>query len=240
MRILILTWEYPPHVVGGMGKHVMDLAPALVAEGFSITIMTPQLGGGPAQETDASGVHIVRVPVSPQEDSEFIAFVMAANREMELAALALQQQEGAFSLIHVHDWLVANAGVGLKRHWRVPLISTIHATERGRGRGTLTGSQAERINSLEWWLTYESWCVIVCSHFMANQIHDYFRTPDDKTVMIPNGIYIKPDPFPTQDDRQAFRRLYARDEQPLAYFVGRIVYEKGPSVLLAADRKSVV
>ena len=35
MRVLMLSWEYPPHIIGGMGKHVMDLAPALVKLGVT-------------------------------------------------------------------------------------------------------------------------------------------------------------------------------------------------------------
>ena len=34
MRVLMLSWEYPPHIVGGLGKHVAELAPALA--GFTL------------------------------------------------------------------------------------------------------------------------------------------------------------------------------------------------------------
>src|SRR6266487_915759 len=50
MRVLMLSWEFPPHVVGGMGKHVLDLAPALVQQGIEVHILTPLLRGGPPHE----------------------------------------------------------------------------------------------------------------------------------------------------------------------------------------------
>jgi hypothetical protein len=29
MRVLMLSWEYPPYVVGGLGKHTAELLPPL-------------------------------------------------------------------------------------------------------------------------------------------------------------------------------------------------------------------
>jgi glycosyltransferase involved in cell wall biosynthesis len=234
MRVLMLSWEYPPHIVGGMGKHVTELAPALASEGVELYLVTPQLRGGPAEETLDEGVHVLRVPVPPMEDYEFVSFVMQANREMELAAHALQEQMGGFDLIHAHDWLTSSAGANLKQTWRIPLVATIHATERGRGRGQLNNSHSERINHLEWWLTYEAWRVIICSQFMALEMCDYFHTPADKIDVVPNGVHLSPSPFANQREQLAFRRRFACDDQALVYYVGRVVYEKGPGVLLEA------
>ena len=32
MRVLMFSWEFPPHVVGGLGKHVAELAPGLAGQ----------------------------------------------------------------------------------------------------------------------------------------------------------------------------------------------------------------
>lgn len=239
MRILMLAWEYPPHVVGGMGKHVAELVPALAAEGVEVYVVTPWLRGGLQRETLPSGAHIIRVPTPPMEDYEFVSFVMQVDREMELAARTLHSEVGGFDLIHTHDWLGASVGVGLKQQWRVPLLATIHATERGRGRGQLLSTHAERINSLEWWLTYEAWRVVICSQFMAHELTNYFHIPVDKIDVIPNGVTISPSPFADEDERIAFRRRFADDDESLVYFVGRVVYEKGLSVLMDAWPKVV-
>jgi glycogen synthase len=113
-------------------------------------------------------------------------------------------------------------------------VATIHATERGRGRGYLGSVHAERINSLEWWLTYEAWRVIVCSHYMVAEIESYFATPPDKIDVVPNGVNVLPDPFAWSAERKAFRRRFAADSEAIVYYVGRVVYEKGLGVLLAA------
>src|SRR5919109_3913750 len=187
MRVLMLSWEYPPHIVGGMGKHVMDLTPALVEEGIEVHVVTPLLGGSAARETTDAGVHVHRVEAPHMELYDYVSFVRQTNVSLERAARAIQA-EGPFTLIHAHDWLVALAGTALKHVWRRPLIATIHATERGRGQGYVGNGQSEQINTMEWWLTYEAWRVIACSRFMAGQIHTYFNTPMDKIDVVPNGI----------------------------------------------------
>lgn len=234
MRVLMLSWEYPPHIVGGMGKHVMDLVAALAPQGIEIHVITPLLRGDVARETTAQGVHIHRVEPPRMEQYDYVSFVRETNAEMERAARGLQTEFGPFNLIHAHDWLVAPAAVALKHAWRRPLIATIHATERGRRQGYVSDGQSEDIDRLEWSLTYEAWRVIVCSRFMAHQIHAYFNTPPDKIDVVPNGVYVIRDPFMSEQEHRAFRRRFVDDDQPLAFYVGRIVYEKGLQVLLEA------
>lgn len=235
MRVLMLSWEYPPHIVGGMGKHVTDLTPALVKEGVAVDIVTPLLRGGAEREITPDGVRVHRVDPSHMDEShDYVSFVHDTNALLERAAHALQLEGAPFDLIHAHDWLVAPAGAALKHTWRRPLIATLHATERGRGQGHLGNGMPEQINAMEWSLTYEAWRVIACSRFMAGQIATYFNTPMDKIDVVPNGIYIGPDPFRSAEERRLFRRHFVEDNQPLAFYVGRIVYEKGLQVLLEA------
>lgn len=232
MHILQISWEYPPHIVGGLGRHVADLAPALIDHKATVTVITPQIRGGETFERQHN-LTICRVAIPPFDTDDFPSFVRHTGRHLEHAAHALFPG-GRPDLIHVHDWLTAEVGIVLKHHWRVPLIATIHATERGRGRGDLNGHRSQQINDLEWRLTYEAWRVIVCSHFMARQIREYFATPPDKIDVISNGVHIPPQPFATPADWVAFRRRFAADNEALVIFVGRLVYEKGVHILLEA------
>ena len=40
MRVLMLSWEYPPVVEGGLARHVRKLSEALVALGAEVHVLT--------------------------------------------------------------------------------------------------------------------------------------------------------------------------------------------------------
>ena len=237
MRALMYTWEYPPHLVGGLGSHVAHLAPALIRQGVEVHVITPRLAGGPRLE-DISidgrtrGV-VERIEPPFRQLSNFDADVEQTNLNLAEAGAACIRDRGA-DIIHAHDWLVASASLTLKRLYKIPLVSTVHATERGRSRGTIGGDLSEAINGAEWWLTYESWRVICTSRFMAREISAYFHVPADKIDVVPNGVDSAP--FDALDalDLTDFRRRFADPGDQIVFHVGRLVHEKGPQLIVEA------
>jgi glycosyltransferase involved in cell wall biosynthesis len=233
MRILMISWEYPPYVVGGLGKHAAELLPPLGGlPGIELDLLTTRLGGGhPVEKMGRTTVHRVELQLA---DGAFYPAVMRANKDLEEYAHHLWDRSGPFDLVHVHDWLAAPAGMALKRRYKVPLLSTIHATERGRGRGRLAGKQARSIHDVEWSLTFESWRVIACSDYMADEVYDYFQCPRDKVDIIPNGVETERFDRLKGKDLRDFRRAYASPSESIVFSVGRVVAEKGLHVLLRA------
>src|SRR5438270_5389233 len=140
MRILELTWEYPPHVVGGLGSHLAALAPALASLGVEVTVLTPRLNGGAARE-ELPGLTILRID-PPVLAEDLLIRVQQANLALDRTAEELIAADGPFDVIHAHDWLVALAAISLKHRHKIPLVATIHASERGRGRGNLQDRQS--------------------------------------------------------------------------------------------------
>lgn len=233
MRILMFSWEYPPYIVGGLGKHTAELVPPLgKLPGIDLHVVTPRWGGGEAvEQVDEATVHRVE---PPSIEGDFYTVAWHTNLYLEEYANRLWQETGPFDLIHVHDWLVAWVGAACKRNYRVPLVSTIHATERGRGRGYLGNNQARAIHQIEWWLTYESWRVIACSEYMAGEITDYFQCPRGKIDVIPNGVDTRRFDLLEGQDLTRFRNMYALPFEEIVFYVGRVVHEKGLHVLLRA------
>ena len=235
MRVLMLTWECPPHIVGGLGKHVSDLVPALAAAGVDVHVVTPNLCGGAPVEHIAPNATIYRITlpdVQPGGASP-VTLAQTHNVSLERKALELHVRLGGFDLIHAHDWLVAHSAVAVKYAARIPLIVTVHSTERGRGQGLLASDQAMAINSTEWWLTYEAWRLITVSQYMTGQLGHYFGIPNDKIDVVPNGVVLPPAPLPSAECR-ALRRRFADDHERLVFSVGRMVHEKGLHVLIDA------
>jgi glycogen synthase len=237
MKVLMLTWEYPPHIVGGLGSHVAELVPALMRAGVEVTVVTPGLR--PAAKEEALGRGVVRRVGSQDEQStgNFLVDVQTANLLLQRAGEELSTLRGPYDVVHVHDWMVGSAGIALKHALRIPLVATIHATERGRTGGGLHNSLNVAINSNEWWLCYEAWRVVTTTRYMANEVMEYFHVPVDKLDVIPNGVdRSRFDELPERGSEamQLFRRAYVADEERLVYHVGRLVGEKGVHLLVDA------
>ena len=60
MKILMLTWEYPPRIVGGIARVVHDLSKRLIKDGHEVTVVTYKDGDLPEYEND-KGVKVYRV-----------------------------------------------------------------------------------------------------------------------------------------------------------------------------------
>ena len=60
MRSIMLSWEYPPNIIGGISRHVEELAEAMSARGHEIHVITYQAGGVPDEEK-INGVFVHRV-----------------------------------------------------------------------------------------------------------------------------------------------------------------------------------
>ncbi|MCG3141379.1 MAG: Glycogen synthase [Anaerolineae bacterium] len=235
----MLSWEYPPHIVGGLGAHVAEALPALARDGAAVTLVTPRWKGGAEAEWVHPNARVYRVTPPVSEISNFFADVQQTNLTLEQFAHTAWEQADGFDLIHAHDWLVGFAAQALKKIYKTPLIVTIHATERGRGRGALHGEMAQAIHGAEWWLTYEAWRVIATSHFMADEVQRYFDLPQDKIAVIPNGVDASRYAALSATERDAWRAQWAEPHERIVYFVGRLQQEKGLFVLVDAARQAL-
>ena len=188
MKILMLSWEYPPRIIGGISRVVHNLAQKLGELGNEVHIVTCWENGTLEEEFDNS-VHVHRVHTCQINANSFINWVLQFNFSLVEKSVKLINGTGRFDVIHAHDWLTAFAAKTLKHIYSIPLISTIHATESGRNYG-LHNDVQRYISSVEWWLTYESWIIIVNSRFMKNEVKNIFQLPEDKIRIIPNGVNI--------------------------------------------------
>ncbi|MET8834946.1 glycosyltransferase family 4 protein [Micromonospora sp. NPDC004540] len=232
-RILMLSWEYPPVLVGGLGRHVHALSVALAAAGHEVTVVTRHAEGAPLEEY-ADGVRIVRAaedPVTfPLATDSLLAWTMAFNHTLTRAALRAAES-GAYDVIHAHDWLVAHTAMTLREHLDVPLVSTIHATEAGRHQGWLPEEMNRTIHGVEHWLAAESGRVIVCSGYMRDEVGALFGVDPTRVDVVPNGV--EPHRWRVPDSAVAAARARFAGDGPLVTFAGRLVYEKGVQHLLA-------
>ncbi len=232
-RVLILSWEYPPLIEGGLARHVRKLSEGLVAgEEVEVHVLT-RGDEAMAAEAEVEGVivHRVREPGRPRDLGEFVTWIEHMNSDMLAAGVDLRERFD-FDLVHGHDWLVASAGDHLARLLRCPLVVTIHATEYGRHQGWVEKHPQSYIHGVERWMANRAERVITCSHYMRGHVADVYDLEEERVSVIPNGI----DPLdlrPAQD-LDALRASFAAPNERLVLLVGRLVYEKGFQLALDA------
>jgi glycogen(starch) synthase len=233
MRVLSISWEYPPVIEGGLGRHVRKLSEELVRAGVQVHVLTRGGGHLSAQE-ERHGVIVHRVtePAFPREVERFVRWVQDMNVHMRArGALLCEQLQPA--LIHSHDWLVAEAAEALARELSVPWLCTIHATEFGRHQGWVKKPPQSLIHAREQAMARGADSLITCSQYMRGHVARVFGVRASKVTVIPNGV----DPgelAPVKQDLRRLRARFASADELLVLLVGRLVYEKGFHLALDA------
>lgn len=230
----MFSWEYPPHIIGGISTHVAGLAGALVRTGHDVTVVTlhhADAHHGTVRAPDdevVDGVRVVRADASLPwlPDDDLVARTASANHRLVARTATL----GAWTpdVVHTHDWFTAWAGDTVAALHGVPLVATMHATERGRHGGHLPPGLPAAVNAVEWWLTYQAREVIACSQFMVREVIADFELPSDKVHLVPNGVDVERWRIDLAD--------ICADRPPLVVAWGRVQYEKGFQILARAMR----
>jgi glycogen(starch) synthase len=235
VRILLMSWEYPPLVVGGLGRHVEALARQLAASGHDVRVVTRGEGERVTDER-RDGVRIRRAAVDPIAidftTETLLAWTQASEHALVRAALPWVRRWRP-DVVHAHDWLVAQSAITIAEATGAPLVTTMHATEAGRHQGWLPRPLNLAIHSVERWLVHRSQAVITCSRAMHDEATRLFEVDAADVSVVPNGI-----------DAARWRahpraRAAARSRHPgdpLIVFAGRLVHEKGVQTLLDAVR----
>jgi glycogen(starch) synthase len=170
VRVLMLSWEYPPVVVGGLGRHVHALATALAHQGHDVVLVCRHPAGTDAEThpttlTVVDGVRVLRVAEDPAHLEfvrDLVAWTLGLGHAMVRGALGVLR-DWTPEVVHAHDWLVAHAAITLADLTGAPLVATLHATEAGRHGGWLSGTLNQQVHSVEWWLARRADARVDCA-----------------------------------------------------------------------------
>jgi glycogen synthase len=233
----MVSWEYPPVVIGGLGRHVHHLSTALAAAGHDVVVLSRRPSGTdpsthPSSDDVSEGVRVIAAAHDPHEftfSNDMMAWTLAMGHSMTRAGLALKKSGTDRSwrpdVVHAHDWLVAHPAIALAQFYDVPMVSTIHATEAGRHSGWVSGALSRQVHAVESWLVRESDSLITCSASMADEITELFGPGLAEITVIRNGIDAARWPFAARRPRTGPAELL---------YLGRLEYEKGVHDVIAA------
>lgn len=232
MRIAIFSWESVHSIyVGGVAVHVTELACALERKGHQVHVFT-RLGrhDQPWYER-IHGVHYHRCPFNTNPD--FVEEMKNMCRAFVDVFYQTENYAGHFDIIHAHDWLTAYALIWIKEGRAKKSIFTIHSTEYGRCGNNFFGGNSERIRHIEWQGAYCADRVVTVSKSLKNEVMWIYSVPEDRVSVAYNGInYCNYDGWV---EPAAIKRMYdIAPLDPMVLFAGRMVYQKGPDILVDA------
>ncbi|MFW2514103.1 glycogen synthase [Demequina sp. SO4-13] len=228
MRADILTREYPPHIYGGAGVHVTELA-AVLREHIDVEV---RAFDGSRDEPHVTGYEALGGGVG---DSALD--VLAHNLPMA------KDCEGA-DLVHSHTWYANMAGHLAAKLHGIPHILSAHSLEPLRPWKAEQLGGGYRVSSWIEQTAYEGAdAVIAVSGGMREDILRCYPNIDpDKVQVIHNGIDVDAWAAPSSDEERAaadevVQRFGIDRSRPAVVFVGRITRQKGlPHFLRAVEQ----
>ncbi|MFO0927884.1 MAG: glycosyltransferase family 4 protein [Gemmataceae bacterium] len=229
MKVALFSWETLQSIsVGGVAVHVTELAAALERRGHEVHVFTRQ-GAGQALYECVHGVHYHRC--SFQLHPNFVDEVNNMCRAFVHQFLAVEDGSGRFDIVHAHDWLASNAMVWIKQGRGHRGVFTVHSTEYGRNGNRHFAGQATRVADHERHGTYCADRVITVSNGLRDEIGWLYHVPHHKTNVIYNGVNASTFDYAI-DPGEVKRRYHIAPLDPTVLFVGRMVVQKGPDILM--------
>ncbi len=232
MRVLMLSWEFPPRTTGGVAAHVSGLAEALASAGHDIVVLTVADRPAELEAVPPRHVRVLRTTIDMPwlPPSEIVSRMASANHAVTKLGSRFEGDLAGWTpdLVHGHDWQLGWAADSLAFQYGVPFVLTMHGTERVRHGGQLPLGAPADINSIEWWLAYQADRLISPTRFVVEQLVTGFELLPDHVVHIPNGI--DPELWRAASEPQ----LPSGPRPPLVVSWGRVQFEKGFQVLARA------
>ena len=188
MHAIILSWEYPPRIIGHLADYVRELAVQLVKNKVEAYVVTyHDFLTGEYDESD--GVKTYRVTNPVRTHIGVLTWVLTLNQEIERAAANIYYNTGKqVDLMDVHDWHFIPAAVTLKKALNLPFIYSVESLEEHRSHGANSPFNMA-IKSIEWLGMYEAEKLIVKSDWMRDEAYRLYRVPLEKAkVILPKSV----------------------------------------------------
>jgi len=222
MKVIYLTYEFPPFVYGGAGIHIKNLVKEL-----SKYIRIEVRCAGDYPETKKNRLIIKRY-VSPDLTKKDLKNLEVVFKTLFMSIDMASEFKTKANIIHVHTLYPSLAGILLKKLTEAKLIVTLHTIEPRRvWKQKILKKGFEVTKWLEQNIVNESNGIIVTSQFMKNETIHFYGVNKEKICIIPNGI--NSDIWKPSNDYKVLIKYGIK--KPYLLFVGRITEQKGVNTL---------
>jgi glycosyltransferase involved in cell wall biosynthesis len=215
LKIAMLGTRGVPASFGGIEHHVEEIGSRLAARGHEVTVYSQSKYLGDARVRDHLGMRVVRVPTLPTKSLEAIA-----HSAMSTVAAMTR----GYDVVHYHA-----VGPGLvaplpRYLGRARVVQTIHGLDGDRAKW---GRTAQTVLNLATWMSAR---VPHDTVTVSSALADHYRTRYHRSCStIVNGVTPR-----IARSAEIIRSKYGLEQGGYVLFVGRLVPEKRPDLLIKA------
>lgn len=183
MRVVIITWEYPPRIIGEIARHVEKVASTLEDGGADVSVVTfnDKLQG---LERQSNGVEVHRVanPVEPHLNVLTWNLTLATEFE-RIASDIYYSTQRRIDVIDAHEWLSIVPATIIKKAFGIPFIYSLYSLEEQRSQHA-DAPLNTTIKNLERLGVCEASKVLVESEQLKSDVEKLLNISDDKVTCI--------------------------------------------------------
>lgn len=249
MRLLMLGWEYPPQMTGGLGIACRGLVRGLLEWGHQVVFVMPGTGleraegcfelrfaGSQTWVEYSAYVHArTSAPRSVATTAVYAFDLLGEVSNYAGQAVALAAEED-FACVHAHDWMTYPAAAAIRERTGRPFVAHVHSIEADRagdgGDYRILAYESEGLRRAD--------RVIAVSHYTKNRIQDVYGISADRVRVVHNAV------DEIQPTRQADEKCplsesasAARPARQVVLFLGRLAGQKGPEFFVRAAQRVV-
>jgi glycosyltransferase involved in cell wall biosynthesis len=183
MRVIILSWEYPPRVVGKLSEYVKALSDQLATKKIDVNVVTYD-DHSTGLDLEPTGVKTVRVSNPVRTHIGVLTWDLTLNQEVErVAANIYYGANKQIDLVDVYDWHFIPAAATLKNGLGIPFVYSVESLEDHRSQEVNTPYNMA-IKSIEWLGFFEAEKISVKSEWMRDEVIRIYKVPKEKIVVI--------------------------------------------------------
>ncbi len=221
MQIAVLTNEFEPVIIGGLGIVATRLAEAMQARGHELLVITK----GTSREVSdrrQGGMRVIRFPRESEYHSPVHQRLYAGPILHYLRGLRERPD-----IIHVHSIQADELATAMRDRYSSQIIYTCHSlvSKEGLHRSTSLHMETRQRHFME-----QADAIVSPSNWQALVLMAQFPAARGKTYVVPNGV-----------KSQSISTLHRPRHKEQLLFAGRLIRQKGVSETIAAiaDLKNI-
>jgi hypothetical protein len=183
LRVVFLSWEYPPRIVGELAWQVQSQIERLRRKGLKIDLVTISDAGYYVEEP-APSFRITRITSPVSHHSTIITWMVSINTEAARIVADIYHSESDRIILHTYDWHFAPASSALKKALNIPWVASLYSLEQHRSLNP-NSPLSSCIRTIEWHMVRECDFLLVRDEWMLREVRNNLSI-DREAVVVSN------------------------------------------------------